>query len=115
MYRSDSEIVGISFASRITGRFLIEDVVNPKTKKVVLAAGELITKEKAQDIDKNMIEKIKIRSAITCQTRRGLCQKCYVVDLGRNELVQIGQAVGIVAAQAIGEPGTQLTMRTFHI
>ena len=115
MYRADSDVVGISFASRITGRYLIEDAVDPKTKKVILKAGELITKESAEEIDNNHVEKIKIRSAVTCRTRRGICQKCYGMDLGRNELVQIGQAIGIVAAQAIGEPGTQLTMRTFHI
>jgi DNA-directed RNA polymerase subunit beta' len=115
MYREDSEVVGISFASRITGRYLIEDAADPKTKKVILKAGELISKEKAEEIEKKGIEKVKIRSAVTCRTRRGICQKCYGMDLGRSELVQIGQAVGIVAAQAIGEPGTQLTMRTFHI
>ncbi|MDD3486882.1 MAG: DNA-directed RNA polymerase subunit beta' [Candidatus Moranbacteria bacterium] len=115
MYREDSDVVGISFASRITGRYLIEDVADPKTKKAILKAGDLITKEKAEEIEKAKVEKIKIRSVVTCQSRRGICQKCYGMDLGRNELVQIGQAVGIVAAQAIGEPGTQLTMRTFHI
>jgi len=115
MYRADSEVVGISFSSRITGRFLIEDTVDPKTKKIILKTGELITKEKAEEIEKKNVEKVKIRSVVTCRTRRGICQRCYGIDLGRNELVQIGQAVGIVAAQAIGEPGTQLTMRTFHI
>jgi DNA-directed RNA polymerase subunit beta' len=115
MYRADSEVVGISFASRIMGRILLEDAANPKTKKVMFKKDELITKEKAEEIEKSGLDKIKIRSVITCRTRRGICQKCYGMDLGRNELVQIGQAVGIVAAQAIGEPGTQLTMRTFHI
>lgn len=115
MYREDSDIVGISFSSRITGRFLIEDAIDPKTKKVILKAGELLTKEKADDIEKKKVEKVKIRSVVTCRTRRGICQKCYGLDLGRSDIVQIGQAVGIVAAQAIGEPGTQLTMRTFHI
>jgi DNA-directed RNA polymerase subunit beta' len=115
MYRADSEVVGINFASRIMGRILLEDAINPKTKKVMFKKDELITKEKAEEIEKSGLNKIKIRSVITCRTRRGICQKCYGMDLGRNELVQIGQAVGIVAAQAIGEPGTQLTMRTFHI
>ncbi|MFH0930274.1 MAG: DNA-directed RNA polymerase subunit beta' [Candidatus Moraniibacteriota bacterium] len=115
MYRADSEVVGISFASRIMGRILLEDAANPKTKKTMFKKDELITKEKAEEIEKSGPDKIKIRSVITCRTRRGICQKCYGMDLGRNELVQIGQAVGIVAAQAIGEPGTQLTMRTFHI
>jgi DNA-directed RNA polymerase subunit beta' len=115
MYRADSDVVGISFASRITGRFLIEDALDPKTKKVILASGELLAKEKADEIEKKKVDKIKIRSVVTCRSRRGICQKCYGLDLGRSDIVQIGQAVGIVAAQAIGEPGTQLTMRTFHI
>jgi DNA-directed RNA polymerase subunit beta' len=115
MYRADSDVVGISFSSRITGRFLIEDAIDPKTKKVILKADEILNKEKADEIEKKNVEKIKIRSVVTCRSRRGICQKCYGLDLGRSDIVQIGQAVGIVAAQAIGEPGTQLTMRTFHI
>ena len=94
---------------------LLEDVSDPKTKKAVLKKGEIIGRKEAEEIDKREVEKIKVRSIVSCKTRRGVCQKCYGLDLGRNELVQIGQAVGIVAAQAIGEPGTQLTMRTFHI
>ncbi len=115
LYREDSAAVGISFASRVAGRIVIEDLVDPKTKKVIAEKGELITKEKAEEIEKSEVEKVKIRSIVSCKTKRGVCQKCYGMDLGRSELVQIGQAVGIVAAQAIGEPGTQLTMRTFHI
>jgi len=115
IYRDDSVVAGVSFASRIAGRILLEDAVDPKTKKIIAKKGEMISKEKAEEINKREIEKVKIRSIITCKTRRGVCQKCYGLDLGRNELVHIGQAVGIVAAQAIGEPGTQLTMRTFHI
>ncbi|MDD5490046.1 MAG: DNA-directed RNA polymerase subunit beta', partial [Candidatus Moranbacteria bacterium] len=115
IYRDDSVVAGVSFSSRIAGRILLEDAIDPKTKKVIAKKGEMITKEKGEEINKKEIEKVKIRSIITCKTRRGVCQKCYGLDLGRNELVQIGQAVGIVAAQAIGEPGTQLTMRTFHI
>jgi len=115
LYREDSAAIGISFASRISGRVLIEDLIDPKTKKVILEKGEIVTKEKGEEIDQKEIAKVKIRSIITCKTKRGVCQKCYGIDLGRSEVVQIGQAVGIVAAQAIGEPGTQLTMRTFHI
>ncbi|MDP1845940.1 MAG: DNA-directed RNA polymerase subunit beta' [Candidatus Moranbacteria bacterium] len=115
LYREDSAAIGIGFASRVAGRVLIEDLIDPKTKKVILEKGEIVTKEKAEEIDGKEIEKVKIRSIITCKTKRGVCQKCYGMDLGRSEVVQIGQAVGIVAAQAIGEPGTQLTMRTFHI
>ena len=115
IYRDDSVVAGVSFSSRIAGRILLENAVDPKTKKIIAKKGEMITKEEGEEIEKKGIEKVKIRSIITCKTRRGVCQKCYGLDLGRNELVQIGQAVGIVAAQAIGEPGTQLTMRTFHI
>jgi len=115
IYREDSIIAGVGFSSRIAGRILLEDVVDPKTKKTIAKKDEMISKEKAEEIDKKEIEKVKIRSIITCKTRRGVCQKCYGLDLGKNRLVDIGQAIGIVAAQAIGEPGTQLTMRTFHI
>jgi DNA-directed RNA polymerase subunit beta' len=114
-YREDSAAAGVSFASRIMGRILLEDAIDPKTKKAVAKKDEMILKEKAEEIDKKEVEKIRVRSVVSCKTRRGVCQKCYGMDLGRNELVHIGQAVGIVAAQAIGEPGTQLTMRTFHI
>jgi DNA-directed RNA polymerase subunit beta' len=115
LYREDSDIVGISFASRVGGRVLIEDVKDPKTGKVIAEKGEMVSKDKALEIENKGIVHIKIRSVVTCKSQRGICQKCYGVDLGRNNLVQIGQAVGVVAAQAIGEPGTQLTMRTFHI
>ncbi len=115
IYKEDSDRIGQSFATRAIGRAVVEDVVNPKTGEVVVEKGALISKEQGQLIEKLGIEKIKIRSLVTCKTSRGVCQKCYGTDLGRGHLVQIGQAVGIVAAQAIGEPGTQLTMRTFHI
>ena len=114
LYREDSDVVGISFASRLRGRVLVEDV-SDSAGKAIAKKGEAISKEKALEIEKKGVYKVKIRSVVTCKTRRGICQTCYGLDLGRNELVQIGQAVGIVAAQAIGEPGTQLTMRTFHI
>ncbi len=115
LYREDSDVVGISFASRVAGRIPIEDIQDPKDRKVLAKKGEMITKSQAEEIEKRKIDKVKIRSVVTCRTKRGICKKCYGLDLGRNELVEIGQAVGIVAAQAIGEPGTQLTMRTFHI
>jgi DNA-directed RNA polymerase subunit beta' len=115
IYREDSVVAGMSFASRLAGRVALEDVADPKTKKAIVKKDEMILKDQAREIEEKKIEKVKIRSVISCKTRRGICQKCYGLDLGRNELVQIGQAVGIVAAQAIGEPGTQLTMRTFHI
>ncbi|MDI6778246.1 MAG: DNA-directed RNA polymerase subunit beta' [Patescibacteria group bacterium] len=115
LFRGDSDVVGIGFASRVGGRILIEDLKDPKSQKVIAEKGEIVTKEKAAEIEKKGIDKVKIRSVVTCKSQRGICQKCYGIDLGRSEMVQIGQAVGVVAAQAIGEPGTQLTMRTFHI
>jgi len=95
------------------GRYAIEDV-KPKKGKTIVKKGEIIDWDKGEKIVEAKIESVKVYSPITCQSVRGVCQKCYGWDLGRNELVKLGQAVGIVAAQAIGEPGTQLTMRTFH-
>jgi DNA-directed RNA polymerase subunit beta' len=115
LFKEDSDRIGQSFAARVIGRVLTEDVIDEKTGEVVAGKGEMISKEQGEKIEKLGVEKIKIRTAVTCKTARGVCQKCYGMDLGRGNLVEIGQAVGIVAAQAIGEPGTQLTMRTFHI
>ncbi|EKE20182.1 MAG: hypothetical protein ACD_8C00045G0001, partial [uncultured bacterium] len=114
MYREDSDRVGQSFAVRVEGRYLVEDVIDPTTKKVIVKARTLANKEDGLAVEEAKVEKVKIRSVVTCKSKRGICQHCYGVDLGRSELVKIGQAVGVVAAQAIGEPGTQLTMRTFH-
>jgi len=115
IYRQDEEDMGNSLASRIFGRIVLEKVIDPNDKKKVLAkTGELISKETAQRIDEAGIEKVKVRSVIACRALDGICQKCYGYDLGRNKLVNIGEAVGIVTAQAIGEPATQLTLRTFH-
>ncbi|MEI9966126.1 MAG: hypothetical protein WDN67_00365 [Candidatus Moraniibacteriota bacterium] len=97
------------------GRTLAEGVKDPKEGKVMVKKGTLVTKEHAALIEKSGIPQVKIRSLISCQSRRGVCRVCYGIDLGRNELVKLGASVGVVAAQAIGEPGTQLTMRTFHI
>lgn len=115
LYKSDSDAVGQSFAARVDGRVTLEDVIDPKTKEVIVEKGVLVNREQAKNIEAAKIDKVKIRSVSTCKTRRGLCQQCYGKDLGKDGLVKMGQAVGIVAAQAIGEPGTQLTMRTFHI
>jgi len=115
IYKEDSDRIGQNFANRAVGRVITEDIADPNSKKMIAKKGDLITKEQGALIEKAGIDKVKIRSLVTCKTARGVCQKCYGVDLGRGTLVQLGQAVGIVAAQAIGEPGTQLTMRTFHI
>jgi DNA-directed RNA polymerase subunit beta' len=114
IYREDTKELGISLASRIVGRVSLEEVRDPKTKKTLVKRGELIDKLVAKKIDEIELDKIRVRSIISCKTRFGLCRKCYGYDLGRNKLVEMGEAVGIVTAQAIGEPGTQLTMRTFH-
>jgi DNA-directed RNA polymerase subunit beta' len=106
--------IGRTLSMRIVGRTALNDIKHPKTGKVIVIAGDQIKKEEAKKIEEAGIEKISVRSVITCKAKRGVCQQCYGYDLGRNKLVEIGQAVGIVTAQAIGEPGTQLTMRTFH-
>lgn len=115
LYREDSDRIGQSFAERVMGRVVLENIVDPKTKEKIVKKGDLVSLEQAQAIEKAKIEKVRIRSVVACKTRVGVCQKCYGLDLGRGGLVQKGEAVGVVAAQAIGEPGTQLTMRTFHI
>ncbi len=99
---------------RILGRVALEDVFDPFTNKVIVAANEEITEDDLKVIDDAGIEKIKIRSVLTCRSKRGTCVKCYGRDLARGSTVNLGEAVGIIAAQSIGEPGTQLTMQTFH-
>ncbi len=109
------EIV-VSLAERIAGRVALDNVVDPLTGKEVIKAGEVITEEQAAEIEKiPMLETMRIRSVLTCEADRGVCAKCYGKNLATGKLVESGEAVGIVAAQSIGEPGTQLTMRTFHI
>jgi len=113
--RADPADLGRDFSSRVYGRVAAEDIMNPKTGKVLVPAGEFISKNSARDIEKNVsIDSVKARSVIHCHAKRGICQKCYGYDLGRNKPVALGEAIGIVTAQAIGEPGTQLTMKTFH-
>ena len=94
---------------------MLTDIIHPETQEKLAKKGELISIEVAELIDKSGLKEIHMRSPVSCKTRRGLCSICYGYDLGANKLVEKGEAVGIVAAQAIGEPGTQLTMRTFHI
>ncbi|MDD3200172.1 MAG: DNA-directed RNA polymerase subunit beta' [Eubacteriales bacterium] len=100
--------------NRITGRIALTDVVNPKTEKIIVEQGEEISEEAADDIETCGIESVAIRSVMTCHSLHGICAKCYGRNLATGEPVNIGEAVGITAAQSIGEPGTQLTMRTFH-
>lgn len=112
VFRKDSDELGQDFCYKIVGRTSLEDIkINNKT---IVKKGEIIDWTAAHKIIEAKIEKVKIRSAITCKSTRGICQKCYGWDLGSSKLVERGEAIGIVAAQAIGEPGTQLTMRTFH-
>ncbi len=103
-----------SLKERITGRVVAEDVVDPKTGEVVLKANKIVTPKRADAIMKTGLEKIKIRTILTCRSHIGVCAKCYGSNLATGQTVQVGETVGIIAAQSIGEPGTQLTMRTFH-
>ncbi len=100
---------------RVLGRTALEDITDPSTGELILGAGQEIDEKICKKFDSLGIERVKIRSALTCKTRRGVCVKCYGRDLARGNMVNLGEAVGIIAAQSIGEPGTQLTMRTFHL
>jgi len=100
---------------RILGRVVAMDLINPENQEVVFAAGALLDEDAVELIESLGIDEVKVRTPLTCETRYGLCAKCYGRDLGRGTPVNVGEAVGVIAAQSIGEPGTQLTMRTFHI
>jgi DNA-directed RNA polymerase subunit beta' len=100
---------------RILGRVLANDLLHPETQDVLYAAGTLLDEEAVDQIDNLGIDEVKVRTALSCDTRWGVCAKCYGRDLGRGSPVNVGEAIGVIAAQSIGEPGTQLTMRTFHI
>ncbi|MBE3604813.1 DNA-directed RNA polymerase subunit beta' [bacterium] len=100
---------------RVLGRVALEDIRDPFTNEVLIRANEMIDEDKVSRIEEAGLERVKIRSVLTCQSRQGVCVKCYGRDLGRGHLVNMGEAIGTMAAQSIGEPGTQLTMRTFHI
>jgi DNA-directed RNA polymerase subunit beta' len=105
---------GRRFKERLVGRVIAEDVIDPKTKKKVYPVGTLLTEEMADEVDATGIEKLTVRSPLTCQTKYGMCQLCYGWDMSSKKMVKMGTPVGVIAAQSIGEPGTQLTMRTFH-
>jgi DNA-directed RNA polymerase subunit beta' len=100
---------------RVLGRVLLDDVLVPGTNKVAIVAGTLLDESLVAELERLGVDRVRVRSVITCETRYGICAKCYGRDLARGDLVNIGEAVGVIAAQSIGEPGTQLTMRTFHI
>jgi DNA-directed RNA polymerase subunit beta' len=104
-----------SLRDRILGRTVVEDVLHPENRSVVAEAGVLLDEDMLDELEAAGVDEVKVRTALTCETRFGLCAKCYGRDLGRGGLVNNGEAVGVIAAQSIGEPGTQLTMRTFHI
>ncbi len=104
-----------SLSDRITGRVSLHDVFHPKTEKLIVASNDMINDTVAKVIDTSGIEMIEVRSALTCHTRRGICKKCYGKSLSTNRMAQVGESVGVVAAQSVGEPGTQLTLRTFHV
>ena len=89
--------------------------LNPETQEVLFAAGTLLSESEVEQIENLGVDEVKVRTALTCNTRYGICARCYGRDLGRGSLINQGEAVGVIAAQSIGEPGTQLTMRTFHI
>ncbi|RKZ30689.1 DNA-directed RNA polymerase subunit beta' [bacterium] len=111
----EGEDIVIPLRERIAGRIAAEDIYDPVTEKVIIEAGDEISDEKALEIEDCGIEKVPIRSVLTCEARHGVCAKCYGRDLAFNRDVEIGEAVGIIAGESIGEPGTQLTLRTFHI
>jgi len=115
LLRKDSKDIGQNFSFEIIGRTALDDIKDPKSKKIIVKSGEIIDREKAKEVEDSSIQEVKVRSVLACKTIRGVCQKCYGWEMGRNKLVKIGEAVGIIAAQSIGEPGTQLTLRTFHL
>ncbi len=111
----DNEDIVEPLSERILGRVSVHDVYDPITEELVLKAGDEITEEIVKGIDESAIEEVEIRSMLTCETKIGGCAKCYGRNLSTGKMVQIGESVGVIAAQSIGEPGTQLTLRTFHV
>ena len=111
--KNGDEVIS-SLSERILGRVSVHDIIHPTTGELICAAGEEINEEKAAAIENSPIEMVEIRSVLTCESKRGICAKCYGRNLATARMVQLGEAAGVIAAQAIGEPGTQLTLRTFH-
>lgn len=112
--RGDKDGIIEPLKDRIEGRFTVEDVFHPVTGELIAAKDTMITDDQASEIDKAGIKEVKIRSVLTCKTKVGICSKCYGKNMASGNMVKLGEAVGVIAAQSIGEPGTQLTMRTFH-
>jgi DNA-directed RNA polymerase subunit beta' len=112
--KANDEVVEPLF-DRIVGRTSVHDIVNPNTDEVIVESGDVITEDVARIIDECGIEEVEIRSALTCESKTGVCAKCYGRSLASGKMVQVGESVGVIAAQSIGEPGTQLTLRTFHV
>ncbi|MDY6099202.1 MAG: DNA-directed RNA polymerase subunit beta', partial [Bacteroidaceae bacterium] len=111
--KNGDEVIS-SLYDRILGRVSVHDIIHPTTGRLICAAGDQITEKVAQAIEESPIESVEIRSVLTCESKRGVCMKCYGRNLATSRMVQKGEAVGVIAAQSIGEPGTQLTLRTFH-
>jgi DNA-directed RNA polymerase subunit beta' len=112
--KKNDEVVE-SLYDRILGRTTVHNVYNPLTGDLIIGAGEEVTEEYAKIISESPIESVEIRSVLTCESKNGVCGKCYGRNLATGRMVQRGEAVGVIAAQSIGEPGTQLTLRTFHV
>jgi len=111
--KNNEDVIATLF-ERILGRVSVHDIIHPTTGELLVSSGEQITEEIAQKIEESPIESVEIRSVLTCESKKGVCAKCYGRNLATNRMVQKGEAVGVIAAQSIGEPGTQLTLRTFH-
>ena len=107
--------ITVRLSERVLGRVAMYDVLDPETGEVFIPANAMINEDMVTEIERRGVSTITIRSALTCKSQHGVCALCYGRDLARRHLVNVGEAVGIIAAQSIGEPGTQLTMRTFHI
>jgi DNA-directed RNA polymerase subunit beta' len=111
----ENDEITVPLGEIIRGRHVLEDVLHPETDEIIIEADELVTREKADLVDELGIETVQLRSVLTCNTERGVCKRCYGINLASGRVAEIGDAVGIIAAQSIGEPGTQLTLRTFHV